>query len=48
MTHESQNIKVLNKSNDEIITKTFQEWMNRAVEISNNFNTDFEYLEVVK
>lgn len=48
MTNNLQNIKVLNKTNDKIMTLTFQEWMNRAVKISETFNTDFEYLEVVE
>ena len=46
--YDTQNIKVLNTTTDETVTQTFQKWMMRAMKISETFNTDFEYLKVVK
>ncbi len=43
----SQEIKVFNKNTEETITRTFQEWMRRAVKLSETWNLDFNYLEVV-
>ncbi len=44
---QNQNITVKNIDNGIITTRSFQEWMRRAVELSKNWNLDFEFLRVV-